>query len=749
MVRRRVIRRRPGKRRGVSLPSLSRSLGDGSRVSRSAMLKMWNSLSSEERDRRRKLLVSKYYGGDFEAFQRDVEKRPFRVLSALLALGAEARKPFKPEKAKKPKPRPKTKAKPKAEKPKAEKPKAEEPKPRVERPAKPETRKPLTEEAVLEELNRLHAEKGFNTYYETLRERLYAKGYDTSGLGRLISKLKESGDVQVTTDARVWSKDYLEQRLKKRVDDLKREVEAIIEGFEKEFESVRSKFYEPVVEIGTDLEEEFKEWELKPSPEKIEELRSKISELASRIKDAEKALEELDERGRNLFKTALDIGSTDLARRLRTTVINPIATSLKNLDIYKDRVKYMSGRLRTLEAELKPPEKGPKPVTEEAVLSVFREYIKGPLQGMTLRTVADFLEKQGYDTRNVYSVLSRLIDKGEIVRVGKLGLGYVYSLADKTPTLEESEMAPEFYEKFHVFKVDSRVADQVLKELKQIAPPDERFKEFFDLEVYEDKRPRVTEIYVNPRQPIVSGMDPKVRNYIENQARLMGRKVFEIMKKYGARVEDEDDKFVPVEEYEERKLKEGGAGEWEAGEESIPSSLAGPLVTSPESPKKPLTSEDLVSVVKELTLKTKGKGASFQEIEEELKKRGFETTYLSNVFRKEPRVIPDWEGRYFAVEPGMFDYGKLKDHELELVKRRFERAASEIRERREEFKAEAKKIEEELERRRMEYESWKERLVEKAKAGTLTYAETPEDNPFKLVWHPEKEEDWDELRKHE
>ncbi|RLI25746.1 hypothetical protein DRO58_06080, partial [Candidatus Bathyarchaeota archaeon] len=145
----------------------------------------------------------------------------------------------------------------------------------------------------------------------------------------------------------------------------------------------------------------------------------------------------------------------------------------------------------------------------------------------------------------------------------------------------------------------------------------------------------------------------------------------------------------------------------------------------------------------------KGEGASFQEIEEELKRRGFETAYLSNVFRKEPRVIPDWEGRYFAVEPGMFDYGKLKDHELELVKRRFERAASEIRERREEFKAEAKKIEEELERRRMEYESWKEWLVEKAKAGTLTYAETPEDNPFKLVWHPEKEEDWDELRKHE
>ncbi|RLI28414.1 hypothetical protein DRO58_02210, partial [Candidatus Bathyarchaeota archaeon] len=683
MGRRRVIRRRSGKRRGVSLPSLSRSLGDGSRASRAAMLKMWNSLSSEERDRRRKLLVSRYYGGDFEAFQRDVEKRPFRVLSALLALGAEAGKPIKPEKPAKPR---------EAKRGKAEKPKPE---------AKPEK----TEKR------------------QALRER----------------------------------------ELKKAVEKWSREVEA-----------VKSKFYEPAVEVGTDLEGEFKTWEEQPTLSEVEKFRSEIAGLASRIDEAEEALRKLDERGRELYRAALDIGSDELARRLHAEVAGNISSYLQNLDFFKQRINYMSGRLKTLEAELKlkepekvaepprwddekgwrledvvkhveagkdpynfvthvkilhpaevrlpeelfeklkpyygkiypvdklpegfllerglgdvwlkykhdgeeyvfarqplikadgkyylpwffprtmetveegippipsedvveetikeltketrsktvsisdlrerlaekgyeedvianmleymakkgkvkydktarevaltreetPAREGAKPVTEEAVLSIFKEHIKGPLQGMTLRTVADFLEKQGYDTRNVYSVLSRLIDKGEIVRVGKLGLGYVYSLADKTPTLEKSEMAPEFYEKFHVFKVDSRVADQVLSELKQITPPDKRFKELFDLEVYEDKKPRVTEIYVNPRQPIVSGMDPKVRNYIENQARLMGRKVFEIMKKYGARVEDENNKFVPVEEYEERRLKKSGGGEWEAGEESIPSSLA-------------------------------------------------------------------------------------------------------------------------------------------------------------------------------
>ena len=195
MARRRVrVKRRRGEGLGVSLPRISRSLPQ---MTLSQIEREWERLPKAERERRRRLLIENLYGGDEEAFKRDLLSRPRLIGRILLYIDQVITRVITPqEKGEEPeRPRPKRREKPsqkkRAKAPKSEKPKAEE------RPARPEG-KSLTEERLAQEILRLQIEYDKPRLMpEYLEIRLQKKGYDTGNLMELLSKLEERDVIEV------------------------------------------------------------------------------------------------------------------------------------------------------------------------------------------------------------------------------------------------------------------------------------------------------------------------------------------------------------------------------------------------------------------------------------------------------------------------------------------------------------------------------------------------------------------------
>jgi len=637
------------------------------------MLKMWNSLSSEERDRRRKLLVSKYYGGDFEAFQRDVEKRPFRVLSALLALGAEAGKPVKPEKAEKPKPRPKTKAKPKAER---------------KKPKNPPKHK--TEEA--------KHEKAESTTSGELSER------------RLVEEV---------------------------VGDWMHKLETVREGtysrLSEKFEKLRERF-EKVIE--------------RPKPEDVEMLRTDLKDLERRIKSAKKMLNNLYYEGLELYKKATDLDLLDTARRIHTKTLGE-AHALKNLEFFTQRINYMNARLSEKESEVKPRAEKPKgrPVTKETILEVFKEYITKPFVGMTYRTLIDILKEKGYDVEEgVYDAFRELENEGRLIRIGTVGLSYVYSLPEITPRMRKEDMEPKFYNRILKFKVKTEDADEVKKVLERVEPPPEvpeTLRKYYKVDVTEMKRgPKVTELWVEIKYPMYLGGVAEVENWVENQARLMGKHIFDIMKRYRAKIVGDDERVHPVEEYEREKLREVGR---------LPEEEKQPV----EPKQKPeigyyqfLTAEELMMLSDEELKKYEemmGRMLSKPWVlgdEERWERYRSELGLITE--EKNRRIIE--KRRKQVRELLNKDVNSMGLEELEEYRGKLRKLSDEIMfSGMEQEWRELRKREKEVEKRIEELEtSMKRSLLEKAKAGTLTFEETPDENPFSLSFHPSDKKEAEE-----
>jgi len=156
--------------------------------------------------------------------------------------------------------------------------------------------------------------------------------------------------------------------------------------------------------------------------------------------------------------------------------------------------------------------------------------------------------------------------------------------------------------------------------------------------------------------------------------------------------------------------------------------------------------------IREHTVKTFGAGVTFDELAKELEPMGVDRRALDCVAKKlldEKKIRSLYmagKGAVLSVppEPGMFNYREAPDHALEELKDMFRSAARDKR-RREEYERymdEVRKIEEELARRKEEREAYKRSILEKARAGTLTYETTPDRNPFRWGSEPEY---WTEL----
>jgi len=201
MARRRVrVKRRRGKGLGVSLPRISRSLPQ---MTLSQIEREWEKLPKAERERRRRLLIENLYGGDKEAFKRDLLSRPRLIGRILLNIDQIITRVITPqEKGEEPeRPRPKRREKPsqkkRAKAPKSEKPKAEGRPARPKAPSRPEGKR-LTEERLAEEILRLQIEYDKpRVMPEYLEIRLQKEGYDTGNLTELLSKLEERGVIEV------------------------------------------------------------------------------------------------------------------------------------------------------------------------------------------------------------------------------------------------------------------------------------------------------------------------------------------------------------------------------------------------------------------------------------------------------------------------------------------------------------------------------------------------------------------------
>jgi len=151
--------------------------------------------------------------------------------------------------------------------------------------------------------------------------------------------------------------------------------------------------------------------------------------------------------------------------------------------------------------------------------------------------------------------------------------------------------------------------------------------------------------------------------------------------------------------------------------------------------------------IREHTVKTFGAGVTFDELAKELEPMGVDRRALDWVAKKlldEKKIRSLYmvgKGAVLSVppEPGMFNYREAPDHALEELKDMFRSAARDKR-RREEYERymdEVRKIEEELARRKEEREAYKRSILEKARAGTLTYETTPDSNPFRWDSEPE------------
>ena len=157
--------------------------------------------------------------------------------------------------------------------------------------------------------------------------------------------------------------------------------------------------------------------------------------------------------------------------------------------------------------------------------------------------------------------------------------------------------------------------------------------------------------------------------------------------------------------------------------------------------------ELVYNALREHTARTYGEGVTFDELAKEMEQVGVSRKALNWLTRKlldekRIRVLYTPSGSKLAVppEPGMFNYREAKDSELERLRNAFRNRASSERtgEGYEKYMDEVRKIDEELARRRERMESYKRDILEKAKAGTLTYETTPDRNPFR--WDTESEE---------
>jgi hypothetical protein len=158
--------------------------------------------------------------------------------------------------------------------------------------------------------------------------------------------------------------------------------------------------------------------------------------------------------------------------------------------------------------------------------------------------------------------------------------------------------------------------------------------------------------------------------------------------------------------------------------------------------------EELVyNKIKEYTSKTFGGGVTFDELAREMEPIGINRNALDWIAKKllDQRKIRSLytpsKGAVLSVppEPGMFNYREAPDYALEELKVMFRNMARDQRHKKdyEKYMDEVGKIEEELARRKEEREAYKQSILEKARAGTLTYETTPDTNPF--YWGNEPE----------
>jgi hypothetical protein len=74
--------------------------------------------------------------------------------------------------------------------------------------------KELTEDVVLSTLRELNEQVGLNVYYDTLRDKLAEREYDTTGLPDVVKALKDKGLIYYGVDGRMWVKAWYEEKVK-------------------------------------------------------------------------------------------------------------------------------------------------------------------------------------------------------------------------------------------------------------------------------------------------------------------------------------------------------------------------------------------------------------------------------------------------------------------------------------------------------------------------------------------------------
>jgi hypothetical protein len=696
--RRRVLFRRQSRRKGegLSLPTLSRQ----------SLLKEWKKLSEKEREERRQQVIEKYYKGSYSAFERDVEARPFHVLRLMLTVGA--------------KPATATEVKP-SEKPKEAKPKKAK--------AKPE-------------------------------------------------KAEEKTEVKI--------------EIKPRVEELETKPKEVPKVEEPEAPKT-------LEEIRADVEKHVKMYKLASKYGFGKTLEKQVKQFRT-VEDIDKKLKELERDIGIFYRDALEAqkNATDLKGRMeasaawRTVGYHLLLRDrllLRREELLARKASKSKPKAPTAEPEAPKEEpkveakpEAPTPKAEEAPKT---EYAPGTWVKLTWHEYPQLIVEKtgdGYRVWSEWELKWREVSPREIERVVK-------------PDPNAPQGSPE--------EMASRVkAEELLKELKEREERD-RQDRLHMLELWLQRvktsgepDPRDTWKTLPPDHPLCKLRAERLETEINYLKGLMGleefrRKAEQLDREIDAieaqlraereksEAEKKEEELSPVESRVfsaiealnksygpvhpvtiRDEVKQWGI-DYDDIERAIDSLASKGLVEkdrygyawSKRWDAEVSANKELVyNKIREHTVKTFGAGVTFDELAKELEPMGVDRRALDWVAKKlldEKKIRSLYmvgKGAVLSVppEPGMFNYREAPDHALEELKDMFRSAARDKR-RREEYERymdEVRKIEEELMRRKEEREARKRSILEKARAGTLTYETTPDSNPFRWDSEPEY---WAEL----